>query len=388
MMSPARRCISVLVACLLVTGCLTTPQKSKVEKLPNIDQKVGFYKHWNTNVGSGQGKLVMNLAPTFVEGEAGKLVVASDHKGRVYAVDAQSGRRVWFHDVKVPLSSAVGTADNLVLVGGHKADVVALDKNTGFEQWRTKVSTEVLAGPVGRADGIAVLTIDSRLHGLNPKNGADKWLYDSTPPGLKLRGGATPLVIDDMALVGFANGQAGLFDLSTGRTVWLEQIAQPHGRNEIQRMVDINGRMVKRGNMAYIVTFQGKVAAVDTQNLQVIWTRDASSYTGVAVSARHVIATDANGKLTAFDRATGETQWIQDVLKYRRVSAPVITDNYVIVADQQGDLTTLSLTTGELLGYKRIGSAVTAPPLLDSDGIILQTTSGKLVKFSVASLES
>lgn len=388
MMSPARRCISVLVACLLVTGCLTTPQKSKVEKLPNIDQKVGFYKHWNTNVGSGQGKLVMNLAPTFVDGDAGKLVVASDHKGRVYAVDSQSGRRVWFQDVKVPLSSAVGTADNLVLVGGHKADVVALDKNTGFEQWRTKVSTEVLAGPIGRGDGIAVLTIDSRLHGLNPKNGADKWLYDSTPPGLKLRGGATPLLIDDMALVGFANGQAGLFDLATGRTVWLEQIAQPHGRNEIQRMVDINGRMVKRGNMAYIVTFQGKIAAVDTQNLQVIWTRDASSYTGVAVSARHVVATDAGGKLTAFDRATGETQWIQDVLKYRRVSAPAIFDDFVVVADQQGDLTTLSLKTGELLGYKRIGSAVTAPPLLDSDGIILQTTSGKLVKFSVASLES
>lgn len=380
-----RQAVYVLVLSLFLSGCL--PKKggnTKAEPLPKIDQEVSFNTVWKAKGGNGPGKLQFNLAPTLTSIEGESAVVAADSKGYVMAINAATGKRLWKVDTNLPLSSAVGHTDNLIVLGSHKADVVALDKSNGAEQWRTKTSTEVFAGPMGRNSGIALLTIDSRLHGLDPATGSQKWLFDANAPSLKLRGGSTPLVFDDVALVGFANGQAGLFDLNNGRVIWLDTIAQPRGRTEIERIVDINGRLARRGNMAYLVTFQGKVAALDLSNLQVIWTRDSSSYSGLDANANALVVTDSTGKLHAFNRITGETLWTQEDLLNRKPTAPVIVKDYVVVGDAGGRVYAFSLETGKMLGHRRIdGTGIVVPPLVDNQDVIVQTKAGRLIKMVI-----
>jgi outer membrane protein assembly factor BamB len=381
----ARRAVFVLVLGLFVTGCF--PKKStttQAEPLPKVDQQVSFNTQWKANGGSGTGGLLMNLAPAMIEIEGQPHVISADRKGYVMATNLATGKQRWRIDTHLKLSSGVGYNDNLIVLGSHQAEVVALDKSTGAEVWRTQVSSEVLSAPMGSDEGIAVLTIDSRLHGLDPQNGKEKWLFDAMPPALKLRGGSSPLVIDGHALVGFANGQAGLFDLNSGRVVWLESIAQPRGRTEIERIVDINGQLATRGNMAYLVSYQGKLAALDLKTLQVQWTRDASSYVGLDTGPRAVVITDGNGTLQAYDRLSGELLWTQDALRHRQLTAPAVVKDTVIVADAKGKIYALSLQTGSLLGYRQFdGAGFRAPPLVSNQDLIVQTKAGRLIKFSV-----
>jgi outer membrane protein assembly factor BamB len=381
----ARGSFVVLVLSLFLTGCFTQQSgKSKSEPLPKVDQQVTFKTAWKANGGSGAGKLLFNLAPALTEIDGQAAVISADHKGHVTATNAATGKGLWRVNTGLKLSSAVGFNDNLVLVGSHKAQVLALNKTTGAEVWRTTTSSEVLSGPMGNESGIAVLTNDSRLHGLNPATGKEDWLFDAAAPALKLRGGSTPLVIDTHALVGFASGQAGLFDLRTGQVVWLEAIAQPRGRTEIERIVDINGRLARRGMTAYIVTFQGKVAALDLKTLQILWTRDSSSYVGLDAGTAIVVVTDSEGMLQAFNRFTGETLWTQEALMHRQVTAPVIAKDMVIVADQKGFVYAFSLESGRLLGYRRVDtSGISAPPLVDNQDVIVQSKAGRLIKLEL-----
>jgi outer membrane protein assembly factor BamB len=199
-----------------------------------------------------------------------------------------------------------------------------------------------------------------------------------------LRGGSTPLIFEDFALVGFANGQAGVFDLNAGRVVWFETIAQPRGRTEIERIVDINSRLARRGNMAYIVTYQGKVVALDLSSMQVIWNRDASSYQGLDAGVTTVVVSDSEGALHAFNRITGETVWKQDALKHRQPTAPAIVNDHVVVGDADGRVYVFSLDTGKLLGHRRIdGTGILVPPLVDKQDVIVQTKGGRLIRLSI-----
>lgn len=385
-----RRAVYVLVFSVLLTGCFSKKGgNTKVEPLPKVQAEVSIDTLWKANGGSGLGKFKQTLSPTLIDIDGETYVVSADRGGKVMVTSAATGKRRWATDTDIPVSSALGSTESSVLVGSHQADVVSLDKSTGLEQWRTKVSSEVLAAPMGRSAGVAVLSIDSRLHGLDTNTGKEKWLFDASAPALKLRGGSSPLVFDHVALVGFASGQSGLFDLNNGRVIWLDAIAQPRGRTEIERMVDINGRMVRRGNTAYIVTFQGKVATFDLQQLQVLWTRDSSSYVGLDAGGRAVVVTDSQGKLYAFDRFSGDTLWSQDALFHRKPTAPVIIKDYVVVGDVDGRLYVFSLETGNLLAYRKVDSAgIFAAPLVDNQDVIVQTKAGRLIKLSVEPLGS
>jgi outer membrane protein assembly factor BamB len=385
MLKFTRQVVYVLVLSLLLSGCFWDKKtKTKVDPLPKIDQEISFNTVWKATGGTGPSKLLFNLAPALTSIEGETALVTADAKGYVIAINATTGKRLWKVDTNLPLSSAVGYTDNLIVLGSHKADLVALDKVTGEEKWRTKTSTEVFAGPMGRDSGIALLTIDSRLHGIDPATGNQKWIFDANAPALKLRGGSTPLVFDDVALVGFASGQAGLFDLNTGRVIWFETIAQPRGRTEIERIVDINGRLARRGNMAYIVTFQGKVVALDLSNLQIVWSRDSSSYTGLDAGVSTLVVSDTSGTLHAFNRVTGETLWTQEALINRKPTAPAIVKDYVVVGDEGGRVYAFSLETGKLLGHRRIeGSGILAAPLVDNQDVIIQTKSGRVIKLTL-----
>lgn len=385
----ARRAVYVLVLCVLLTGCFWNKSSNtkKVEPLPKVQDQVAVKTLWRADGGSGLGKNKQILSPALIDIDGETHVVSAQRDGKIIITQATTGKRLWVTNTKLPISSALGTTESLVLAGSHQADVVALDKTSGTEKWRSKVSSEVLAAPMGRNAGVAVLSIDSRLHGLDTLTGQEKWSFNAAPPSLKLRGGSSPLVFDHVALVGFASGQSGIFDLSNGRAIWMDTIAQPRGRTEIERMVDINGRLIRRANMAYLVTFQGKVAALDLQKLQVLWTRDASSYVGLDAGGRAVVVSDSEGNIQALERTNGETLWTQNMLVGRKPTAPAIIKEYVVVGDKDGRVHVFSLETGESLGYHKVASdGLFAAPLVDNQDVIVQTKNGRLMKLSIEPL--
>lgn len=348
-------------------------------KLQAIAQPVAIQQVWQTRIGSRARDQSLRLTPAFSDGR----IYAASPDGTVVALDALNGRQLWSNATRLPISGGVGlSAPGLVLFGTIQGEVVALRQQDGQEAWRAQVTSEVLAPP--RADGgvVVVRSIDGRFTGFDARSGERLWIHTHVVPALSLRGNSPPLVAGNLVIAGLDTGKLLVLSLDQGLPLTEKTIAPPRGRTEIERLIDIHSEPKAFVDTLYVAAYRGSVAAIDMRSGDLLWSRDVSSYAGLDVDARQVYVSDDTDAVLALDRRSGGTLWKQAELTGRRLSAPVVSGNLVVVGDFEGYLHWLSQDSGRIVGRIRATSrAITAPPLAVGDIVFVQDQGGTLSAF-------
>jgi outer membrane protein assembly factor BamB len=221
--------------------------------------------------------------------------------------------------------------------------------------------------------------MDGKIYGLSAKDGKRLWIYTRTEPTLSLRGTSTPVIIGDFIFTGFASGKMVALRLNDGRLLWEMNVASARGRNEIERLVDIDAAVVILGETLFAASYQGKIIAVDLKTGKTNWSRDMSTYTGVAADRRNVYVSDAQGQVIALDQQNGATIWKQDKLRARGLSRPSVVGGQVSVADQEGYVHWLSAEDGHFVARYRVSSSpIQAPAVVAGENLYVATQSGQL----------
>lgn len=336
---------------------------------------------WDGRYGKGAEDLYLKLLPAASDGQ----IFTADRDGRVMAIDATTGKVVWEErDKKRRISGGPGVGNGKVYVGTSEAQVVARDADSGKKRWVTDVSSEVLAAPNGAEGVVAVRTGDGKLYALDAETGKERWVFDRTIPTLTLRGTAPALIHSGMVLAGFDNGRLTALDLETGKELWETRLAEPSGRSELERLVDIDAEPVIFDDMAYIDSFQGRVAAVSLGDGSLEWTRDISSYNEVAVDDANVYITDERGYVWALSRADGSSVWQYKKLKNRLLTGPLRYRDWLVFGDFEGYLHWLDAATGELVARQRIAKdRIIAKPIDIGGAVAAYSSSGKMAAFTV-----
>jgi outer membrane protein assembly factor BamB len=369
-----------LAALLIAAGCSKDKDVEPPATLVNFPAKLPVKKLWSEGVGGGKKQLVLRLGlgPTVDNG----VVFAASHKGEVLAASLDTGRHIWVKKLKIPLSAGPGAGAGLVVVGSSKGAVVALDGATGRELWRVRLNSELLSAPAISEKVVVIRSVDGRLHGLNAQNGKELWSVEQQVPRLSLRGTATPIIAKEVAISGFDNGKVMAVSLNNGDTVWDTALATPHGRTELDRLIDIDSAVRVVGDNVFAAGFQGRTAMLALDSGQLWWGHDMSSYRGLAVDDDNLYVTQSDGIVVALRQRDGSELWRNQKLKLRRLSTPVLTSTALAVADFQGYLHWLDKTTGELVARERVAKErVTNSPVAVGDTVVLLTDGGKLAAF-------
>lgn len=378
------RLFVLVAATVWLSGCSWLRGDDNIDppaELTEIQSKVKLQQLWHKDVGAKIDEQYLKLRPAIDGGR----VFAADVKGRVTAYDEVTGKEIWETETDIAIASGVGVGEGLVVVGSSEAQVVALDWRDGHEVWRTEVSSEVLSIP-GANQGIVVIqSVDGKLTGLKASDGARVWVYERSVPVLSLRGTSSPVLVQGAVIAAGDNGKLAVVDLARGLVGWETSIAVPHGRSELERMVDIDSPPQIWGGTVYIVTYQGRVAAVEGSSGRILWARDMSSAVGLGVDFSNVYVTDDNSEIWALERDNSGSVWKQDKLKRRALTAPVAIGNYVAVADFEGYVHVLSRTDGEIVGRERTDSnGVLAPLVVDGDTLFVYGNSGTLSAYKIS----
>lgn len=343
-----------LAFCLVffLGGCASRSVREPPAPLPEFQPTAEVTQEWSADTGAGT-KDFLGLVPAV--GDA--TVYAAGAKGRVSAFAADTGRRKWRTDLDVPVGGAVGLGAGLVAVGTRNGQVIALARDSGRKLWTATVSSEVLAPPaVG--DGIVVAqSVDGRLFGLAAADGKRVWEYERSEPALSLRGTGAPVLAGDTVLAGFASGRIAALHAEDGRVLWEATVAQPRGSNEIERLVDVDGSPLVTADAIYAASYQGKLVSINPRNGNIIWSRDASTYTGIASDDKNVYLTNDRGYVLAFDRHSGASVWRQEALHGRRLNAPVVDGDTVVVGDYEGYVHWLARDDGHFVARYEAGSS-------------------------------
>ncbi|MGE8362615.1 outer membrane protein assembly factor BamB [Pseudomonas sp.] len=372
---------ALLALAVLVVGCSSNSKKElPPAELPDFEEEVVLQEEWSRSIGEGQGETFNMLAPA-VDGDQ---IYAADVEGLVMALDRMTGKVIWKQDLEAPVSGAVGAGYGLVLLGTLKGEVIALDASSGEEKWRSRVTSEVLAPPAVNGDIVLVQTQDDRLIALDADTGDQRWIFENTPAVLTLRGTGSPVLTNRLAIAGLSTGKVIALDAQRGIPVWEQRVAIPQGRSELDRVVDIDGGLLLSGGTLYVVSYQGRVAALDMESGRVLWQREASSSVGVAQGFGNVYVSLASGTVEGIDERSASALWSNEALARRQLSAPEVFSSYVAFGDLEGYLHLISQVDGRFVGRERIDrNGLRARPVVVGDWLYAFGNGGKLVALTI-----
>ncbi len=360
--------------------------KSNLEPPAPITEFAAAYnveKVWSADIGGGAGKKYIRLSP-YLDDDT---LYVAEAKGRVRAYKADSGKRIWeVHLKDTEIEGGTGFADGMVLLGTRKGQVVALKASNGARLWTTDLSSEVLAPPVSGSGVVVVQTVDGKVFGLAVDSGKQLWMQEHTVPALSLRGTSTPLIASDVVLTGLANGRLAAYRLTDGKQLWDVPVSEPHGRSDIERLTDVDAPPVIVGNTLYAAAYHGKIVAFSLNSGRILWERNISVYSGLAVGVNNLYVADENGKVFALSLTTGATIWEQNILHGRWLSAPAVLGNTVAFGDFEGYVHWLSTDDGRLVARYRMSSdAILAAPVAGSTTLYVADQGGQIAAFRLHS---
>jgi outer membrane protein assembly factor BamB len=262
--------------------------------------------------------------------------------------------------------------------------LLVLDAMTGAERLRQPTGSEVLAPPAIGPGVIAVRTVDGRLRGFSSTNGATLWTVEQTLPTLTLRGNTAPRVAGTLVISGFNNGRVGAYELADGDPAWEVAIANPTGRSELERLVDVSAGLQVVGNDVYVVGYHGRAVGIDLETGVVLWQQDLSSYAGLGADFNNVYVTNDFDAVVALDRVNGTQVWRQEALRLRDVTAPTRFANTLVVGDYQGYLHWLSPDDGSFMARERAaGQRISAAPLVVGQNVYVQGDDGTVAAYTL-----
>ena len=163
-----------------------------------------------------------------------------------------------------------------------------------------------------------------------------------------------------------------------------ERIAVAAGRSDLERLVDIDGNMVVVGSNLFVVSFQGRMAAIDIKTGRLAWARDASSVAGLGEGFGNIYIAHADSLLGAVDMTSGRDVWEVDALLHRDITAPVSSGSYIAVGDFEGYVHVIAQSDGRFVGRRRVdGDGILSPVVADGNRLFVMGNSGRLSTFEI-----
>jgi outer membrane protein assembly factor BamB len=370
-----------IAAALLLSSCSGFFDKDNTPAptaLTDIKAQFQPKQLWSVKTGTETDDY-LKLTPSIV----GQTIYATGSEGRVSAINKTDGRFIWQINLKMPLMTGPGVGDGLVVIGSRYGEVIALNQSNGQILWKQKVLGELLAKPAIGNGTVIVKTIGGHVTALSSHSGEKRWSFNQAEPALTLYGSSTPLIKDNQVIIGFANGNLAKLSLSNGQLFWLQPIAKPEGLFAIQRMIDIDADPILFEHQIFAATFQGQIASLNWFTGQPLWSRNISSYTGMAADQNTIYVTDAKSDVWAFDTHSGAVNWKQTQLEARIISAPAIMNSYIVVGDAQGYLHWLDRKNGHFAARTQISAALYTTPLVENNILYVLTRNGYLAAYKI-----
>ena len=365
------RALAAIVLIVAVVGCSGGSPKAKPAELEALTPLVSARQSWNARMGPVNFPLEINVS--------GNSVALASGDGTVAMLDAQTGRDIWRVALNTPIAAGVGSDGKVVVVVTKANEVVALQD--GRELWRQKLSAQAFTAPFVAGARVFVLAADRSVNAFDGQTGRKLWAQQRPNEPLVLRQSGVMLAVGDTLVVGLAGRLAGL-NPSNGSIRWEAPIASPRGINDVERLVDLVGRVSRDGNNVCARAFQASIGCVDAARGSLLWSKPANGMQGIHGDDRLLFGTEADGTVLAWRRSDGERVWSVERLRHRSLTAPLVAGRSVVVGDLAGFIHLLSREDGSLLNrLPTDGSAIAAAPALAGTTLIAVTQNGGIYGF-------
>jgi outer membrane protein assembly factor BamB len=223
---------------------------------------------WRTRIGPTES------SPLVANG----LVYVGDWRGKVYALDEETGRIRWSFDTDGKVKGAAALSGDTLVVGSYDHHVYALDARTGKLRWRAAAQERL--GPRGTfystpaiAYGrVYIGSTDGKVYSFGTRSGELRWSHGT--------GGyvyASPAVWRRRVLIGSYDRNFYSLDAATGDVQWRFRANGP-----------ISGSATVLDGVVYFSTLESRTYALDARTGRELWTFPDGKYTPVVADRQRL----------------------------------------------------------------------------------------------------
>lgn len=273
----------------------------------------------------------------------------------VRAPVAGSVRRAWRFDGKRLLEFPPAVKDGVLVVGNNAGRVFGIDARTGRQLWTQKRRSAIASSPAIGGRRAYVTSMDGLFTAYRLTTGTRLWEYSNGGSPIE----SSPLILDDTAYFGAWNGTLTALNLRDGTPRWTYRAG-----------ADIKGSAAKAGPNVVFGDYSGVLTAVNARTGRRVWSTDVGArlYGGPGVSGNRVVIGDVGGQVVCVDARTGTVLWRHATGAYV-YSSPAIAGNTVFIGDYDGDFQALDLRTGAVRWSFRVGGRISGSATVVGDTV-------------------
>lgn len=360
-----------LAMLLGLVGCGSAEKVKPLDLEPNVPI-LGVRSAWTSNLG---GVVNFPLQIRVVD----HMVFLAGSDGTVAAIDARTGGDLWRVSLGVKLSAGVGSDGRYSAVVSRDNELIVLDGSA--EIWRQKLSAVAYTSPLVAGGRVFVLLGDRSVAAFDVAKGHKLWQQQRTGEPLVLGRSGVVMPIGDTLVTGLGGRLVGM-NPQNGKPRWEAQVANSRGTNEVERLVDLVNGVSRNSNTVCVRAFQSNIGCVDTDKGSLLWTKSASGATGIDGDDATLYGTETDGRVVAWKRSDGERQWVNERLRFRALSAPLVVGKALVVGDDSGTVHFLARADGAPLNrISTDGSAIFSNPIQVGNTVVVVTQRGGVFGF-------
>jgi outer membrane protein assembly factor BamB len=370
----------------LVAGCasvsssfgLGSSEKAKPAELAVNVPKLAVRMAWSSKINAINFPLDIAVAGVNIASNASISVASGD--GVVVSFDATTGRELWRAQAGKNLAAGVGAEGVTASVVTQANELLTFEN--GREVWRQKLTTSSFTAPLVSSGKVFVLGTDRSISAFDLAKGAKLWTQKRSTEALILRQAGVLQMVSDTLVASSSGRLIGMNPLD-GSIRWETPIAIARGISDVERLVDLVGRVSNVSEVVCARAYRVSVGCVNTFRGQLVWSKQAVGFEGLQADDRSLFGTESDGKVIAWNNTNGERLWVAEQLLNRNLSAPAVMGKAIAVGDSTGLVHFLSKTDGSSLNrLPTDGSAMAAAPVVVGNTLVVVTRNGGIFGFT------
>lgn len=274
----------------------------------------------------------------------------------VRAPVAGSVRRAWRFDGKRLLEFPPAVKDGVLVVGNNAGRVFGIDARTGRQLWTQKRRSYIASSPAIGGRRAYITSMDGLFTAYRLTTGTRLWEYSNGGSPIE----SSPLIIEDTAYFGAWNGELTALNLRNGKPRWTYRGGD-----------DIKGSAAKAGPNVVFGDYSGVLTAVNARTGARVWSTDVGArlYGGPGVSGNRIVIGDVGGQVVCVDARTGSVLWRHSTGGAYVYASPAIARGTVFIGGYDGVFRALDLRTGAVRWTFQVGGRISGSATVVGDTV-------------------
>jgi outer membrane protein assembly factor BamB len=386
----------------------TEPGDTPQNVVGNLQTDGPLRPMWSVSAGKGSdGDSRLTATPIV----AGGLVFVLDAEAHVFAFEAATGKRVWDKSLAPALEnrSLLSTVNPFAAKtvtpwkgfgGGIAYDsgrlyagtgfgaVVAMDARTGRQLWFANTIVPVHSAPVVIDGRVYVITQENQTIALDADSGQTLWDHHGTVESAAILSSASVGVAGDTVVVPYSSGELFALRAQNGTPAWTDTLTRSGNVTALTVINDIAGRPVIDRNMVFAISHSGTLAAINFRSGSRAWTRNIAGIQTPLVVGDYLFVVSTEGQVVCMMRNDGRIRWASQLPAFGNPArkrdpivwtGPILVSNFLVLIASDGKAVLLSPYDGKKLGEAEVPSGTFIQPVVANGIMYVLTDQAELV---------